>query len=272
MKNSISILFLSLMLIIVSCKKGDTLSNNGSTQGFDLRAEINDNNVWLKAKHDDNPSDSIGLIHNLLLDYLFSKKKMKDFNSVYSCAKDYFVDVRGYSYNLDKLDSFIYEKNTYSNILVINDVNTFKELSSLYHEKELSYQYNKYLDAIFGVLDYGVDICTPEYEKECITDYLIDQIKLVEVNILNDQTLINIERERLLISASVMRYSLLYWSNKNDQNVAKIGKFWRAFIRASADVVGAVVGASVDVAGIPTGVGATLGAGIASRFADDLLK
>jgi len=271
--NNLFLTFSLFALIFVSsCKKGEMVSNQDKIHEIELRTEkISSGDIWSLAKNDNNSSDSLGLIHNLLLDYLFSKKKTNVFNVAYSYAKDYFADERGYTYNFDVLDSFIHDEQVISNIKIINDINSFKELSSLYHDKNLSDQYNQYLENLFGILDNGMNIYAPENERACIEEYLIVQIKHIEQTIIDDQYLINLERERLLGSASIMRYSLVYWSIKESQNVAKLGKGWIAVIRAGADVLGGVIGASIDSV-VPTGVATTLGAGIASRLADDLLN
>jgi len=251
-------------VVITSCSKKKSIIEQ-SQESLIAKTAIVDSR-WEIASNPYNYLDSIGVIHNLTLEYIFNKTKKVKIDSVYSYAKEYYVKERGYASNFDNWNVSDAVQALKQNAVALNndeDIESFEEVATWYGYDKKTTAYKTYITSLFAMMDNVVKFCEDNPEDKWIT-YIytetINDIKLLEYIVINDNTLESDERDQFLRCSSVLRYSIVYWSDTNT-NIAKIGdkKPWKILVRQVADALGTLVGATYcDTVGITAAVASGL--------------
>jgi len=258
-----------ISLIIISCSKKDTFIEQAQ-EPLTAKSMIYDSR-WSIASNPDNPIDSIGIIHNLTLEYIANRSKKVHIDSVYSYAKEYYVNERNYSPYFDTWNVSEVMQKLKLNVASLHheELISFEEIATWYGYENTSESYQTYIRSLFAIMDQVAELCEDNPEDNCIAhlyNYAINNIKELEGSVLSDLELPNSEREQFLRTSSVLRYSIVYWSDVSG-NISKMAKGWKNLIVRVADALGVLVGATYcDTFGITAAVASGLADIITDRL------
>jgi hypothetical protein len=250
------------MIFQYSCKKETKREVTKDINLKDFKLPPIQSNTWSRAVNKANPLDLIGYYHNSGLNYLFEKQilektssKLKRFTSriptdgydselIYDASMDYIGEEFGIPIQQE----------------LVNDI-PFTQPDSLdisgQSIMDLSVNINGQIDllpASSNVKTKTSELLTLLLDTSAIYagnyELTKDQIMIWENSLINNPLLTEAERNSLLASGSILRYSLFYWLNY-DSNLASRasigGRFnlmrWLGWtLVAAADAIGGYVG------------------------------
>lgn len=275
MKYLISIFVFIAML---SCENSTSELKNSSTNPFDG----NSKKIYttINPSNSNNPYDSNGIVHNLVLDHIISNKTSFDCDSnhVKTTIKQLIASYENNSFyqipqsNLsDSINNLVDEYLNYGRYLSI---------SSFYARYNTSLNVQNEINVIIGIVN--------QYNNNVSVINILDSIRLRETFIIYNQFYTQNEKTLILGAASVARYSLVYWDEvNNSQNSDWFGDFLPCRSKnhsnenpqlqtnnTTADIAGVVAS---DIAGFVSGgpVGAATGSAVAAiciYWGDAILK
>ena len=188
-----------LSIAIISCSDSDK-SVNQKYDGQPFTFGGSYNNLWNPA----NPFDSIGFHHNAALDFASSN---------YSTL--------GTELFLEKVDSLIvaYYNSTFSTNLDFNIIrnNCYENIESIIEADEDSISSIEYLNSIFSSnianeLDQTFSLAVACTSSVQLTN-TINSIKTIETNVANHTTYTQAEKNTILTTTAVLKFSLVYWDD-----------------------------------------------------------
>ena len=246
--------------------------------------------LWSIAANTNNPIDSVGLIHNLSLDYLSNSSEFP-LNDIQS-------DMRVFTENWGYDSQYMLSKDSVNNIL--SEIKTVSE-NAIDEENRSSYfsdyvqtkisgsaAFNSYLSTAFSLIEIN--------ENDISSDSLIGISGVInEIRNLESEIMLSAlegqEKTELLATTSILRYSLAYWmsvavnpshpyyyaltdgsSSEKTSFHNLTSKFWQRVARGLTTVladglggaIGGVAGAALGTAvGGPAGTVVGMASGIA---------
>jgi len=240
---------------------GSCSSDNNYTSPHPEVERTESKSISASPYNENNPYDSIGIIHNIILskvmdnanssytisDYYNSTKVQLDLYYPEQIPKDFFTE----SDVLSILDD---RDNYYSN--VVNDL----DLDNVVKE-ELS----NILNIIKNFGEGNID----DY------NYLKEEIISYENSIINNTTINSENKQYILSFSSIARHSSYFWVMDAPPTQTVLGKnrWWKFIVVIGADVIGAAGGAALGSVGgvVGTGVGVMVGTTLASGGAAALV-
>lgn len=256
--------------VLLSCNKEGKIINpnqaiNNSNSGFVTLSGTDSN--WAQASNSLNPDDSIGYLHNLGLQYILNNVAFGNLNDSTSYSTG--IGFCAIKFGKDKASSLSLVYNLSDLESIVNGYNNYNYNFSQVIQNEAN------IDSTVKthLLSLIVNITDSNYAY--INNY--DSLKSKIVNWENGIISSNIsstDKDVLLSSSSILRYSLLAWWNvqfpSNDSGYVTLGLFRKivgVVLVAASDAVAGSVGAAI---GGPAGA-AVVGAS-ASAAAVVILK
>jgi hypothetical protein len=243
MKN-INLFFSILLIFFLSCDRNQEIKIETS--------EISEVEMVLKTGPGNlmNPYDTIGIIHNFLLDEYF------ELSNILKTSKLDSIDIEWCIMVCDT----ILTRNNYPTISfnaelkdIIHDMPNF--FIHVLDDLHMSYNAKFLFNEMINKLKYYAISDSSDYNifKMCI--------EVNELDILN--SFVNEEQMLLLSFTSVLRHSLYYWANNENFEPVKGPKaIWKYLTMAVCDTFGGIAGAELGVPGIIVGaVGASAAGG-----------
>ena len=192
-------------LIIISCNSSEQIIsnlNNSNQINYIPSYQHSYNSIW----NSNNPYDSLGFKHNLLMDYLSDNSSQIDSNNVSLSIKQIIRTLyMDFAYSSAEYDSTLI---FYENTNIINAINTN------YNDTITRNRLEQILNTLHNLSDLN----------QC--DLIIDTIKSIETSI-STLPISIIDKNRLYIICSIAKFSVKYWyevltdSNHPFYNVGK---------------------------------------------------
>lgn len=265
-RNSFAFFFglITLLLVVFqfSCKKEIKKETTKEANLKDFKLPQIQSNPWRSAENKANPLDMVGYYHNSGLNYLFEKKiltkssnKLRGINTriptdgydselIYDASMDYIGEEFGIPIQQELVNDIPFIQPDSLDIsgqsIMDLSVNINGQIDLLPASSNVK---NKTSELLSLLLDTSA-IYAGNY------DLTKDQIMIWENSLINNPLLTEAERNSLLASGSILRYSLLYWLNY-DSNLASRtsigGRFnlmrWLGWaLVGAADAIGGYVG------------------------------
>ncbi len=202
----------------------------------------------------DNSWDSVGVYHNLALDYVYQHKSdtTNTFANRLTHANQYVLNA--FNSRVSNLSSKLFSSSSMSSLLS-DSSNSFSNLiDNSSYSKGVKDRFKQLISLIKDTASLSsMDYC---FIKGIITDF--------EAEVMRDGTLSSSEVDQILKVTSVARYSLYYWYGHysatltgNENIYQKHRSFWQWLVIGVCDVAGGIAGGA---AGSATVVGAVAGA------------
>jgi hypothetical protein len=253
--------FVILLLVTLSCNKQKDNETSKQISLKDLPLPPIQSNPWSKAVNSANPLDAVGYYHNKGLDYLFKKhvltqRKTQVSNStarvttpadnelIYDESMNYIGSEFGAPVQEELQTTVPYVNPSDSDLSGEHFIDLSLNITSQINNLPASYdEINKTSELLNLLLD-----TTAYYAGDY--DLTKQQIINWESSVMNSSTFSLDEKNTLLATGSILRYSLLYWSeydNTQLQMVARVAKFrllrWLGWLLVSAaDAIGGFCG------------------------------
>jgi hypothetical protein len=258
MIRKISAGVIAIILIVAACSKKnndkpfaadspEALSNKGGGGGGGGEVLCKD------PGNSENPLDSMGIYHNLALDYVEQQSlgQPKSIALYVGYSNQYMSNTFGS--RVADLNTKLPSTSSIETLLADSSSFYFNKIDQSVYGLNVRNRLKTVINSLTDTAGYAsMDYCT-------IKDLIVQH----ESNVIRDPSLTLEEKQQILSNTSVARYSLYHWYNKYNSKLdggetisGKKRKWWQWLVIGIADVAGAVVGAT---AGSPTGVGAVAG-------------
>lgn len=236
--RKLSLLLAGIILLTISCEKNG--SNNiekikGTQEEFKTKVKklsiVEDYSLNTIVHNPNNNFDEIGKLHNYGCDILLEKMEKLNFSQKEFSEKVFFTELYNVadSMNIELKDRSLQEipvKRMFEKNSFVEEEN----LNKLEKEGLIDKYEKEYIDSLKNMALQ----CTSLNELQ-------NKIVKFENKVLNKNTLSKTEKETILYSTSILRYSSAYWASKG-LNTAQ-DKGWGEFIGVClGDAMGFVVG------------------------------
>ena len=235
--RKLSLLLAGIILLLISCEKNLTnIEKQKGTQEEFLknvkkRSILKDYSLNTIVHNPNNNFDEIGKLHNYGCDILLIKMKKLNFSQKEFNEKVFFTELYNIadSMNIELKDSSLQEipmKRMFENNSFVEEEN----LNKLQKEGLIDKYEKEYINSLKNMALQ----CTSLNELQ-------NKIVKFENKVLNKNTLSKTEKETILYSTSILRYSSAYWASKGLNTTQAKG--WGEFIGVClGDAMGFVVG------------------------------
>lgn len=193
-----------------------------------------------------NPFDSVGIHHNLGLDYVFAQNSHPTIEQVVSLSNAYTMKV--YGGREPSLSASLPTEESIRTLLR----DATDRFSSMIDHTNYSANCKAQLKQLIALV---TDTTSANCSEYC---HIKANIVAFETDVLNSTSISQTEKNQILYVSSVARYSAFRWSEKfHEQNpsTANNRKWWEVALVIVSDVAGGIGGSSVGVT-----VGGALGA------------
>lgn len=239
-------------IFITSCNKKENVQTSGKASQKEIKSFAKGTDID-DAENLDNPYDIIGYLHNHALQDTRNIWLNQSEPVVYSTIKNY-IDSIGYdTTGIPNLSLF------QNNPLDIQSDSPYL-FTNFLSLRSNSIKIHNYEVTLYGlVMDAGSTASYSDFKATIVS---------LEASVLADNSLTQSERQTILETASVVRYSMIYWMNEdngyNDGNTNPCeSKIWNWIKNNWKPILKVVLSDAAGALATPPLLGAVLGSGIA---------